>query len=150
MPTVACKSEVLNQMRGVGSYQQQEEEEEEETEHLPQLPPRGGPGVVTRQAPLEGFLGEVTLKSAVCRLECNRFSHSGGRQIGEEGPGYRLEMGVPLNTVHLCQAGQRPRCPQPSLLSESWVEKAPMLQGALGLFTRRERAQLLAENLGSP
>ena len=63
MPTVACKSEVLNQMRGVGSYQQQEEEEEEETEHLPQLPPRGGPGVVTRQAPLEGFLGEVTLKS---------------------------------------------------------------------------------------
>lgn len=42
MPTVACKSEVLNQMRGVGSHQQQEEEEEEETEHLPQLPPRGG------------------------------------------------------------------------------------------------------------
>lgn len=76
MPTVACKSEVLNQMRGAGSYQQEEEEEEEETEHIPQLPARGGddaqgPGVVTRQAPLEGFPGEVTLKLVMCRPECN-------------------------------------------------------------------------------
>lgn len=120
------------------------------------------PGVAARQAPLGGFREEVTLKLAVCRPEWNcafpireggrlvrtSFSYPGGRQIGEDGPGYRLETGAPLNAVHLCQASQRPRGPPAQPAFRTWVEKARALKVPWAFYTAGEPP--LAGSLGSP